>query len=68
VFAAEPLDRVTSMLGGGETTQRTLFVGCRRITSRSQPFQRFCRFVNVVKLLKQFRDPRGTKHPSEEGV
>ena len=26
VFAAEPLDPVTSILGGGETTQRTLFV------------------------------------------
>jgi hypothetical protein len=26
VFAAEPLDPVIPLLGGGETTQRTLFV------------------------------------------
>jgi hypothetical protein len=37
VFAAGPLDPVTSMLGGGETTQRTLFVRLKLKLHRLKP-------------------------------
>ena len=34
---------------------------------RRHRFNGFCRFADVVKLLKQYRVRRPAKHPSEEG-